>query len=147
VVIADDHPLYRQGLAKMLTAAGIEVAAEAGNGWAALKAAASAAPDVVVLDLNMPGLTGEEVTRRLTACKPPHRVMVLSVSDRESDVSSALLAGASGYFLKDGPVEEVVAGIRALAAGESLFSPRVASMFLRGMRERAAALPQRSPGP
>jgi DNA-binding NarL/FixJ family response regulator len=134
VVIADDHSFYRQGLAKLLTASGIEVAAEAGDGWAALRAVASKCPDVVVLDLGMPGLSGREVTRRLTACRPPHRVMVLSVSVDEATVYGALRAGASGYFLKDGPVEEVVAGIRAIAAGESLFSPRVGSMLLRRIR-------------
>jgi DNA-binding NarL/FixJ family response regulator len=137
VVIADDHPFYRQGLAKLLTASGVEVAAEAGDGWEALRAVAQELPDVAIVDLGMPGLSGTEVTRRLTACSPPHRVMILSVSDDEADVDAALRAGASGYFLKDGPVEEVVAGIQAVAVGESLFSPRIGSMLLRRMRERA----------
>jgi DNA-binding NarL/FixJ family response regulator len=142
VVIADDHPFYRQGLAKLLTESGIEVSAEAGNGWAALRAVAREAPDVAVLDLAMPGVPGAEVTRRLTACSPPHRVIVLSVSAEEADVDAALRAGASGYFLKDGPVEEVVAGIRAVAAGESLFSPRIGAMLLRRIRERGGAPPR-----
>jgi DNA-binding NarL/FixJ family response regulator len=135
VVLADDHPCYRQGLAKLLTESGVQVVAEAGNGWAALKAAEDTEPDVVVLDLSMPGLSGEEVTRRLTSCEPPHRVLVLSVSESEADVVAALNAGASGYFLKDGPVEEVVAGIGAVAAGESFFSPRIGAMLLRRVRE------------
>jgi DNA-binding NarL/FixJ family response regulator len=142
VVIADDHPVYRQGLAKLLTASGIEVAAEAGNGWAALRAVAKERPDVAILDLGMPGLSGIEVTRRLTACSPPHRVMIVSISTEESDVDAALRAGASGYFLKDGPVEEVVAGIRAVAAGQSLFSPRIGAMLLRRMRERGRSAPE-----
>ena len=110
--------------------------AEAGNGWAALKAVEGTSPDVVVVDQNMPGMSGDEVARRLTSCDPPHRVIVLSVSDDEADVMAALRAGASGYFLKDGPVEEVVAGIDAVAQGESFFSPRIGAMLLRRMRER-----------
>jgi DNA-binding NarL/FixJ family response regulator len=136
VVLADDHPCYRQGLAKLLTESRVEVAAEAGNGWAALKAVESQLPDVVVLDRNMPGLSGVEVTRRLTSWDPPQRVIMLSVSATEDDVMSALQAGVRGYFLKDGPVDEVVAGIHAVAAGESAFSPRVGAMLLRRLRER-----------
>jgi two-component system nitrate/nitrite response regulator NarL len=136
VVLADDHPFYRQGLSKMLTELGVNVVAEAGNGWAALKAVEETSPDVVVLDQNMPGMSGDEVARRLTSCDPPYKVIVLSVSDDEVDVMAALRAGASGYFLKDGPVEEVVAGIEAAAQGESYFSPRIGAMLLRRMRER-----------
>jgi DNA-binding NarL/FixJ family response regulator len=139
VVIADDHPCYRRGLARLLTESGIEVTGEAGNGLAALEAVASAAPDVVLLDLKMPGLSGAEVARRLTAGKAPHRVIILSVSASEADVRSAVVAGASGYFLKDGPVDDIVAGVRAVAAGECLFSPRIASVLLRRIREREDA--------
>jgi two-component system, NarL family, nitrate/nitrite response regulator NarL len=136
VVLADDHPFYRQGMSKMLTESGVHVVAEAGNGWAALRAVEETSPDVVVLDQNMPGMSGDEVAERLTSWDPPHRVIVLSVSDDEADVMSALRAGASGYFLKDGPVEEVVAGIHAVAQGESFFSPRIGAMLLRRMREQ-----------
>jgi DNA-binding NarL/FixJ family response regulator len=136
VVLADDHPFYRQGLSKMLTKLGVDVVAVAANGWAALRAVEATSPDVVVLDHNMPGMSGDEVARRLTSFDPPYRVIVLSVSDDEADVMAALRAGASGYFLKDGPVEEVVAGIEAAARGESYFSPRIGAMLLRRMRER-----------
>jgi DNA-binding NarL/FixJ family response regulator len=136
VVLADDHPFYRTGLSKMLRESGVDVVAEAGNGWAALRAVEETLPDVVILDQNMPGMPGDEVARRLTSCDPPHRVIVVSVSDSEIDVISALRAGASGYFLKDGPVEEVVAGIEAAARGESFFSPRIGAMLLRRIRER-----------
>jgi DNA-binding NarL/FixJ family response regulator len=136
VVLADDHPFYRQGLSKMLTESGVNVVAEAANGWAALTAVEETSPDVVVLDLDMPGMTGEEVARRLTSCDPPYRVIALSISDDHADVMAALRAGASGYFLKDGPVEEVVAGIEAVAQGECFFSPRIGAMLLRRMRER-----------
>jgi DNA-binding NarL/FixJ family response regulator len=142
IVIADDHPVYRQGLARLLEESGIAVVAQAGNGLEALKAVEEAAPDVAVVDLNMPGLTGVEVTRRLTERTPASRVLVVSVSAQEDDVMEAILAGASGYVLKDGPVEEVVAGIRALAAGESLISPRIAAMLLRKVRERGTPKPE-----
>jgi DNA-binding NarL/FixJ family response regulator len=135
VVLADDHPCYRQGLANLLTESGVDVVAESANGWAALKAVDSTSPDVVVVDLKMPGMSGAEVARRLTSCDPPHRVLVLSVMASEADVTSAVRAGASGYVLKDGPVEEIVAGIAAVAEGESFFSPRVGAMLLRRMRE------------
>jgi DNA-binding NarL/FixJ family response regulator len=134
VVIVDDHPVYRQGLAKLLQQSGVDVVAQAGNGTEALKIVEEAAPDVVVMDLNMPGMSGVEVTRRLTERTPASKVLVVSVSAQEEDVTEAILAGASGYVLKDGPVEEVVAGIQAAAAGESLISPRVASILLRRIR-------------
>jgi DNA-binding NarL/FixJ family response regulator len=136
VVIADDHPVYRQGLARLLVESGIDVVAEAGNGLEAITAVEQHAPDVVVVDLNMPGLSGVEVTRRLVERTPASRVLVVSVSAQEDDVTEAVLAGASGYVLKEGPVEEVVAGIQAAAAGESLISPRIASMLLRKVRDR-----------
>ena len=139
VVIADDHPFYRDGLAKLLHANGIDVAAQAANGEAAIQAVAETAPDVVVMDLNMPGMSGLEATRQLTQIAPMTRVLVLSVSAQEDDVTEAILAGASGYVLKESPVEEVVAGIQAAAAGQALISPRVATLLLGRLREQAQA--------
>jgi DNA-binding NarL/FixJ family response regulator len=136
VVIADDHPFYRQGLAKLLTQSGVEVVGQASNGPAAIELVERLAPDVAVVDLNMPGMSGVEVTRRLHERMPASRVLVVSVSAQEDDVTEAILAGASGYVLKDGPVEEVVAGIRAAAAGESLLSPRIAGTLLERIRHR-----------
>jgi DNA-binding NarL/FixJ family response regulator len=141
VVIADDHPFYLQGLSKLLSGSGIEVAAEAANGWAALRAVARERPDVAIIDLAMPGLSGVEVTRRLTACSPPHKVVILSISTAEADVDAALRAGARGYFLKDRSVEELVAGIQAVAEGEAMFSPRIGSLLLRRVRERGVSDP------
>jgi DNA-binding NarL/FixJ family response regulator len=139
VVIADDHPFYRDGLTKLLTASGVDVVAQAPNGEAAIRAVEEAAPDVVVMDLNMPGMSGVEATRRLTERAPQTRVLVLSVSAQEVDVTDAILAGASGYVLKESPVEEVVAGIQAAAAGHALLSPRIAMLLLQRVRERAQA--------
>jgi DNA-binding NarL/FixJ family response regulator len=134
VILADDHAVYRRGLAKLLTRSGIEVIGEAASGTTAIELVENAAPDVAVIDLNMPDLSGVEVTRRLTERTPASRVLVVSVSAQEDDVTEALLAGASGYVLKDAPVEEVVAGIEAAAAGESLLSPRIAGTLLERIR-------------
>jgi DNA-binding NarL/FixJ family response regulator len=139
VVIADDHPFYRDGLAKLLIASGIDVVAQVANGEAALQAVEETAPDVVVMDLNMPGMSGLEATRRLTVEAPHTRVLVLSVSAQELDVTEAILAGASGYVLKERPVEEVVAGIRAAATGQAVISPRVATLLLGRVREEVQA--------
>ena len=134
MVLVDDHPVYREGLAKLLLECGVDVIAQAGNGADALSLVEEMAPDVVVMDLNMPGMSGVEVTRKLIERTPASRVLVVSVSAQEEDVTEAILAGASGYVLKDGPVEEVVAGIQAAANGDSLISPRIATMLLRRMR-------------
>jgi DNA-binding NarL/FixJ family response regulator len=138
VVVVDDHSLYRSGLARMLQVSGVDVVGEAANGEDAIRLAGECAPDVVVMDLNMPGLSGIEATQRLARESPVTKVLVLTVSDDEDDVTSAILAGASGYVLKDGPIEEVVAGIEAVAAGQSLISPRVASFMLQHLRDSTA---------
>jgi DNA-binding NarL/FixJ family response regulator len=147
VVIADDHPFYRQGLARLLSQSGVEVVGQASNGPAAIELVEQTAPDVAVIDLNMPGMSGVEVTRRLNDRMPASRVLVVSVSAQEEDVTEAILAGASGYVLKDGPVEEVVTGIRAAAAGESLLSPRIAGTLLERIRDREQVQPDLPPVP
>jgi DNA-binding NarL/FixJ family response regulator len=135
VVLVDDHPVYRAGLARLLRESGVNVIAEVPNGETALTVVEELAPDVVVMDLNMPGMSGLEATRRLVAQSPATRVLVVSVSAQEADVTDAILAGASGYVLKEAPVEEVVAGIQAAAAGQSLISPRIATMLLQRIRD------------
>jgi DNA-binding NarL/FixJ family response regulator len=125
VVIADDHPAYRAALARVLRENGLDVVAEVSNGESAIRAALETEPDVVVMDLSMPGLSGSDATRRLSDEAPATRVLVLSVSAQAEDVSEAIQAGAHGYVLKDGPLEEVVVGVRAAAAGHSVISPRV----------------------
>jgi len=140
VVLVDDHPVYRAGLARLLRESGVDIVAEVPNGEAALRAVEEMAPDVVVMDLNMPGMSGLEATRRLVAQSPATRVLVVSVSAQEADVTDAILAGASGYVLKEAPVEEVVAGIQAAAAGQSLISPRIATMLLQRIRDAGGSV-------
>jgi DNA-binding NarL/FixJ family response regulator len=141
VVVADDHPYYRRGLVRSLRARGIEVVGEAPNGEAAIRAVEETGPDVVVMDLKMPGMSGLEATRWLTARAPASRVLVLSVSNEEDDVSDAVLAGASGYVLKESPVDDVVAGIRAAASGESHISQAITTPLLRRLREAVDVQP------
>lgn len=140
VVVADDHPVYRQGLVDILVSVGIDVLRQVPNGEAAVAAAIELAPDVVVMDLNMPGTTGFEATRIISERVPSTKVLVLTVSAQESDVVDAIVAGASGYVLKDGSISEIVAGIRAAAAGESLISPQIAQTLLERIRERSSAM-------
>jgi DNA-binding NarL/FixJ family response regulator len=135
VVIADDHFFYRQGLARLLRKSGIEVVAEARNAEAAIRAAEETAPDVVIMDVNMPGLSGVEATRQLTERVPGCRVIVLSVSAEDKDVTEAMRFGAYDYLLKEAPVDRVVEGIRAAAANRAVISPRVATVLLRRVRE------------
>jgi DNA-binding NarL/FixJ family response regulator len=134
VVVADDHPFYRRELARSLRASGIDVAAEAPNGEIAIRAVEETGPDVVIMDLNMPGMSGLEATRRLMERDPGTRVLVLSVSADEGDVTDAILAGAVGYVLKDRQVHEVIEAIQAAAAGEARISPQLAMPLLRRLR-------------
>jgi DNA-binding NarL/FixJ family response regulator len=134
VIVADDHPFYRRGLVRALRDAGIEVVGDAANGAAALGAVDEMGPDVVVMDLEMPGLSGLEATRRVAERAPATRVLMVSVSAREADVTEAILAGAGGYVLKDEPVEEIAGAIAAVASGKPFLSARVASALLGHIR-------------
>jgi DNA-binding NarL/FixJ family response regulator len=136
VVVADDHPFYRAGLTRQLRANGIEVVAEVPNATAAFAAVAERAPDVVVMDLNMPGVPGVEAIRRLRDHSPGVRVVVLTVSAEGPDMTDAMLSGAAGYVLKDDLPEHIVGAIRAAANGEPAISPRVASVLLTRARRR-----------
>jgi DNA-binding NarL/FixJ family response regulator len=139
VVLADDHRPFRKGLARLLQGQGIEVVADVSNGEAAIRAVEELAPDVVVMDLNMPGMSGVEATRRVAELAPASPVLVLTVSAQEADVTEAIVAGAMGYVLKDSPIEEVAQGIRAAAVGHSVISPRIAMILLQRARDALAA--------
>jgi NarL family two-component system response regulator LiaR len=134
VVLVDDHAIYRGGLREALETRGVEVVGEASEGTSAIRVVRDVAPDVVLMDVNMPGLSGIESTMRIRAVAPTAQVIMLTVSADEKDVEEAIFAGARGYVLKDAPVEEIHAAVRAAAVGESLLSPRIAADILERIR-------------
>jgi DNA-binding NarL/FixJ family response regulator len=139
VIVVDDHDLFRTGLKNLLEEQGVNVVGEAPNGQTAIRLASDLAPDVVVMDLNMPGLTGVETTRQLAGVAPLTRVVVLTISADDDDVMDAVMAGACGYLLKDSSIQELIAGIRAAAAGESLISPQIAAKVLQRLRAQSSS--------
>ena len=131
VLVVDDHPLFRDGLAALLATIGdTEVVASAGDGARAVDLARELAPDVVVVDLNMPGLPGLETIRRLTRLEPCPAVLVLTMVEDPDAVTAALQVGASGYLLKGAAQEDVVAAIRTVAAGGAVVGAGAARRFL-----------------
>jgi DNA-binding NarL/FixJ family response regulator len=138
VLLVDDHDLFRTGLRNLLEEQGVVVVAEAAAGAEALRGVREHAPDVVVMDLNMPGMSGVEATRHIVSIAPLTRVLVLTISDQDSDVMDAIMAGACGYLLKDASIAELMRGIEAAAVGESLISPHIAGKVLQHVRAATA---------
>jgi DNA-binding NarL/FixJ family response regulator len=134
VVIVDDHDLFRTGLRNLLEEQGVLIVGEAASGAEAVKIVRELAPDVVVMDLNMPGMGGVDATRHITTIAPLTRVVMLTISEEDSDVMDAILAGACGYLLKDSSIQDLMAGIRAASLGESLISPNIAAKVLQRVR-------------
>jgi len=134
VLIVDDHDLFRNGLRNLLEGEGVQIVGEAGAGQEALRIVREVAPDVVVMDLNMPGMGGVEATRHISTIAPLTRVLMLTISDQDNDVIDAILAGACGYLLKDSSIQDLMAGIRAAANGESIISPTIAAKVLQRLR-------------
>jgi DNA-binding NarL/FixJ family response regulator len=133
VVIADDQPLMRAGFKAVLEATGaIEIVAEAGDGAEAIAAAEAHRPDVVLMDIRMPGIDGIEATRRL----PRHRILVLTTFGLDEYIVEALRAGASGFMTKDAPAAELVAAVRAVAAGDAVLSPAITRQLLDRVARR-----------
>jgi DNA-binding NarL/FixJ family response regulator len=131
VLIVDDHALFRRGLMLVLEAEeGIEVVGEADDGEEAVAKADQLAPDVVLMDVRMPKLTGIEATRRLAESLPTTKIIMLTVSDEEDDLYEAIKAGAAGYLLKEISIEEVADAIRAVVQGQTLISPSMASKLI-----------------
>jgi len=142
VVIADDQPMMRAGFKVVLEATGnIEVVAEAGNGLEAVEAAQRHAPDVVLMDIRMPELDGIEATRRM----PRQRVLILTTFGLDEYIIDALRAGASGFLLKDAPTADVVAAVRAVAAGDAVLSPAITRQLLDQVGRRLPAAVSREP--
>lgn len=138
VMVVDDHPMWRDAVARDLAEAGFEVAATVGDGAQALRVAGAARPDVVVLDLQLPGMSGVEVTRGLLAVRPGTRVLILSASGEHPDVLAAVKAGASGYLVKSAAREEFLAAVRRTAEGDAVFSAGLAGLVLGEFRRLAA---------
>jgi DNA-binding NarL/FixJ family response regulator len=134
VLIVDDHDLFRTGLRNLLEEQGVQIIGEAASGTEAVRIVRELAPDVVVMDLNMPGMGGVDATRHITAIAPLTRVVMLTISEEDSDVMDAILAGACGYLLKDSSIQDLMAGIRAASLGESLISPNIAAKVLQRVR-------------
>jgi DNA-binding NarL/FixJ family response regulator len=134
VLIVDDHDLFRTGLRNLLEEQGVQIVGEAATGAEAVRIVREIAPDVVVMDLNMPGMGGVDATRHIAGIAPLTRVVMLTISDQEDDVMDAILAGACGYLLKDSSIQELMAGIQAASRGESLISPTIAAKVLQRVR-------------
>ncbi|HET8657993.1 MAG TPA: response regulator transcription factor [Micromonosporaceae bacterium] len=144
-MVVDDHPMWRDAVARDLSETGYEVVAAVGEGAQAVRVAKATRPDVVVLDLQLPDLSGVEVIRGLLAAHPPVRVLMLSASGEQQDVLDAVKAGASGYLLKSAAREEFLDAVRRTAGGEPVFTPGLAGLVL-GEYRRLAAAPARAPG-
>jgi DNA-binding NarL/FixJ family response regulator len=140
VLLVDDHDLFRSGLVNLLSEHGLHVVGEAENGDVALRLVRELAPDVVIMDLNMPGPSGVDVIRQMTSIAPLTRVVVLTISADDSDVINAVMGGACGYLLKDSSVDQLIAGIHAAAAGESLISPQIAAKMLQILRAQRSSV-------
>src|SRR5262249_36260665 len=142
----DDHELFRRGIIGLLQERGIHVAGEASLAADAIRQVVELAQCVVLMDLNMPGMSGVEATQRLTAAAPLARVLLLTMMADDDHAKDALLAGAWGYMLKDAWIAQIVEGIEAAARGESVISSRVATRLVRRIREPQEIEP-RLPGP
>ena len=136
VLVVDDHSLFRTGLRALLEEEGFEVA-DSPSGEAALAALPSFRPDVVVMDVNMPGISGIEATARVLEAMPEVSVLMLTINREDERVVEAVRAGAAGYLLKDAELDEIVGGIGAAAKGESVLGPAAAAAMMAQIRADA----------
>lgn len=142
ILISDDHTLFREGLAALLrSVADIEVSGEAATGEQAISQARSLQPDVVLMDIQMPGVNGIEATRRIVAASPHIGVIVVTMFEDDDSVFAAMRAGARGYILKGAGQEEMLRAIRAVAKGEALFGPGIAQRLMHFFNAPVPAAP------
>jgi DNA-binding NarL/FixJ family response regulator len=145
VIIVDDQELFRRGLTMLLAAEpDIEVVGEAGDGQEGVALAESAAPDVVLLDVRMPRLSGIEACQAIKELVPSAKLIMLTVSDEEADLYEAVKSGASGYLLKDSSIEQVAQAVRVVADGQSLISPSMAVKLIDEFKALSRPDPQGS---
>ena len=144
VLVADDHPVVRGGIVALLAAADdIEVVGEAVDGQDAVEKALALAPQLVLMDLRMPRLDGDEATAQILAANPGVRVVVLTTYESDASILTAIEAGASGYLLKAAPQEEILAGIRSVARGEVALAPSIAALLVQRVKTPAVTLSAR----
>jgi len=144
VLVADDHPIVRGGIVALLESAGdMEVVGTASTGLEAVELAVQLAPDIVLMDLRMPGIDGDEATARILAQRAGIRVVVLTTYETDAGILSAIEAGASGYLLKAAPQEEILAGIRSVARGEVALAPSIAAMLVNRVKRPQISLSAR----
>jgi DNA-binding NarL/FixJ family response regulator len=140
VLVADDHPIVRAGIVALLSdAEDVQVVDAVGDGEAAVAAALTTRPDVVLMDLRMPGIDGTAATGRITSALPATRVVVLTTYESDDAILDAITAGASGYLLKAAPEAEILAGVRSVASGGTVMAPAIAVALARGIRQQQAA--------
>jgi len=137
VMVVDDHPMWREGVGRDLAAAGYDVVAATGEGRQAVRIAAAARPDVVILDLQLPDVSGVEVINGLRAEVPGVRILMLSASGEQQDVLDAVKAGAAGYLLKSAGLPEFLDAVGRTAAGDTVFTPGLAGLVLGEFRRLA----------
>ena len=141
VLIADDHPIFRDGIAMLLaTTPDLVAVGEARSGDEAVELAVELVPDVVLMDLQMPGLSGVEATRRILARQPAVRVLIVTMFEDDASLFTAVRAGARGFVLKDAERADILRAVRAVGQGEAIFSPAVAGRLLAYLTTPAANL-------
>src|SRR6187397_2377424 len=138
-MVVDDHPMWREGVARDLEESGLRVVATAGTGTEALARFPAARPDVVVLDLQIPAPNGVEVTASMVRDNPAVRVLILSASGEQQDVLDAVKAGATGYLVKSASREELLDAVRRVALGDTVFTPGLAGLVLGEYRRLSDA--------
>lgn len=131
VLIVDDHPLFRDGIASLLTVSGYDVVGQIGDGETAVAQAAALKPDIIMLDIRMPGINGIETLRQIKAQLPQVKIVMLTASESDSHIMEAVKAGASGYILKSANADELLANLHRLERGELAMSPYAASMVIQ----------------
>lgn len=138
-LVADDHPIVRGGIVALLAGdPDIEVVGEAQDGLTAVRLAAELKPDIVLMDLQMPGLDGASATEQILRADPRIHVLVLTTYESDDQILDAIGAGASGYLLKAAPREEILAGVHSVAAGDTVLSPSIAKTLVGQVRRRSA---------
>jgi len=143
ILIADDHPLFRHGIREFLNLSpDIQVVGEAMDGEEAMSQAETLHPDVILMDVNMPGVNGIEATRRILHASPHIRILVVTMFEDDGTVFAAMRAGARGYILKDADKENILRAIKAVANGEAIFSPTIATRLIEFFSTQSSTLPR-----